>query len=147
MNISEYKFATDTATMCIFDLASLKDRLADDADWWCTPQDELNQVNMGNCIFLGLGSDGNYGIHLVDKIDSPQVTINLNIPSGHVFLGAAEEVTADGLEPEALRGGGFLDLKPGTYTLNALKVDSIIRLSLSLNSGEVRNSFDTPIRL
>lgn len=67
MNISEYKFATDTATMCIFDLASLKDRLADDADWWCTPQDELNQVNMGNCIFLGLGSDGNYGIHLVDR--------------------------------------------------------------------------------
>lgn len=81
----------------------------------------------------------------IDRL--PQVTINLNIPSGHVFLGAAEEVTADGLEPEALRGGGFLDLKPGTYTLNALKVDSIIRLSLSLNSGEVRNSFDTPIRL
>jgi hypothetical protein len=48
------------------------------------------------------------------------------MPSGYVFLGAAAEVTADGLEPEAFRGGGFLDLQPGTCNLNTLKVDNII---------------------
>ena len=29
----EFSFATDTATMCIFDVECLKHRLADDADW------------------------------------------------------------------------------------------------------------------
>jgi hypothetical protein len=30
------EFVTDTATMCIFDIACLKHRFDDDIDWWST---------------------------------------------------------------------------------------------------------------
>ena len=51
-------FVTDTSTMCVFDIASLKHRLEDDADWWSIPDAELKEVNQGNVAFLNLGIDG-----------------------------------------------------------------------------------------
>ncbi|WP_276311056.1 DUF6386 family protein [Paenibacillus silvae] len=51
---------TDTATLCCYDLAALEHRLEDTADWWSIPEDELQEVNAGNCLFLNLGDDGLY---------------------------------------------------------------------------------------
>ena len=58
------EFVTDTATMCIFDPASLKHRLDDDCDWWSIADSELEEVNRGNVAFLNLGSDGVYSFTL-----------------------------------------------------------------------------------
>lgn len=86
-------FVTDTATMCIFDIACLKHRLEDDVDWWSIPEAELAEVNRGNVAFLNLDSDGKYWFTFVNELQCPQVEMNLRAPSGRVFLGAAEEVT------------------------------------------------------
>ncbi|WWM60110.1 DUF6386 family protein [Paenibacillus tundrae] len=49
-----FSFITDTATMCIYDLGTLKHRLQDTVDWWSIPEDELAEVNAGHCLFINL---------------------------------------------------------------------------------------------
>ena len=142
-----FSFVTDTGTMCVFDLASLKSRLGDDADWWCTPQDELNELNAGRCMFIGLGGDGNFNVHISQSIDKPQLKLNFAAPSGRVFLGAAEEVTADGREPEAVRGGGFVNIVPGSYTLSVRREGSNVTVAFSRQTGGITNFLSTPIFL
>jgi hypothetical protein len=140
-------FLTDTATMCVFDIASLKHRLEDDADWWSIPDAELEEVNQGNVAFLNLGSDGKYSFIVVEEVQHPQVEMTLRVPSGRLFVGAAEEVTADGLEPESVRGGMFVDVQPGEYTLRASRDGTEISLSLHLAHSSKRNEFDSLIRI
>jgi hypothetical protein len=136
---------TDTATLCVFDLCQLKHRLNDDADWWTTPDAELEEMNRGNVAFLNLGSDGTYEISLNTVHDPKSVQVCLKVGSGRVFVGAAEEVTSGGLEPEGLRGV-FVDLEPGTYLLGASRDGEVVRLSLVLG-GRGANDFQEPILL
>lgn len=140
-------FVTNTATMCIFDIASLKHRLNDDADWWSTADAELEEVNQGNAAFLNLGSDGKYSFTFVKELQCPQVEMNLHAPSGRMFLGAAEEVTADGFEPEAILGGMFIDVQPGKYVLCVSRNGTEILLSLHLTHRSRLNEFAGLIRL
>ncbi|MGK5023267.1 DUF6386 family protein [Janthinobacterium sp. RB2R34] len=139
-------FVTDTATMCVFDVAGLCHRLEDDVDWWSIPSAELAEVNAGHVAFLNLGSDGAYAVELVDELANPQVTVNLAVGSGRVFIGAAEEVTADGLEPEAVFGGMFVQLAPGKYRLLARRNDAHITLAL-LPGDTDDNSFADLLRI
>ena len=127
-------FVTDTATMCVFDVAGMRHRLADDVDWWSIPGAELAEVNAGHAAFLNLGSDGAYAVELVDALDDPHVSVNLKVESGNVFIGAAEEVTADGLEPEAVFGGMFMQLAPGNYRVLARRKEG--RIALAFLPGE-----------
>ena len=55
---------TDTATLVIYDLMSLKHRIDNDADWWSLPEVEIEEINKGNVLFLNLGEDGTYKIHI-----------------------------------------------------------------------------------
>jgi hypothetical protein len=73
--------------------------------------------------------------------------MNLRAPSGRIFLGAAEEVTADGFEPEAIRGGMFLDVQPGGYWLCVSRDGTEISLSLQLTDSWKSNQFGTLIRI
>jgi hypothetical protein len=141
------EFVTDTATMCIFDIASLKHRLGDDCDWWSIADTELEEVNRGNVAFLNLGSDGMYSFAFEKDLDCPQVEMALHAPSGHIFLGAAEEVTADGLEPEGIRGGMFIDVPPGDYMLRVSRNGTEISVSLNLTDSSTTNAFGSLIRI
>jgi len=141
------EFVTDTATMCNFDITCLKHRLDDEVDLWSTPDAELEEVNRGNVAFLNLGGDGRYSFTFVDEIKSPQVEMNLHVPSGRVFVGAAEEVTSDGLEPEAVRGGMFIDVQPGEYTLCVSRNDAEISVSLNVAHSPTINKFHSLIRI
>jgi hypothetical protein len=107
--------------MCVFDLKAIKHRLHDDADWWSIPAEELEEVNAGNVAFLNLGTDGVFTVDVVEEQCPGGVTSLLRCPSGRVFIGAGEEVTSDGLEPEGIRGGGFLEIAPGNYELSAVR--------------------------
>jgi hypothetical protein len=118
MTTTHGRFVTDTATVCIFDPASLRHRLRNDADWWSLPEEELREVNEGTALFVGLGADGAYDIVVtLPGSFTAEVTAQLSCPPGRVFLGAAEEVTSDGLEPDCTRGGLFVDVAPGTYSV------------------------------
>jgi len=96
-------------------------RLGDDADWWCWPIEErFKELRERNAVFLDLGSDGIYSGEVVPYgLETPVVEATLEVESGRVFVGAAEEVTSEGLEPECTRGGMFVSLTPGVYLLQA----------------------------
>ena len=140
------KFVTDTSTLCVFDLECLKHRINDDADWWSIPEDELLEVNNGNVIFIGVGEDGEYNISFRDQILNPKVVASLNVVSGRVFIGAGEEVTADGLEPECLDGGIFLDLPKGVYQFSFSLDGNNININYSKH-GSGKNNFTDLLRL
>lgn len=146
MTSEPFSFVTDTATMCAFDLKCLKHRLNDDADWWTTPDAELEEVNAGNVAFFGLGGDGRYEVSIVQALPDYQVKLNVRAPSGVLFIGAGEEVTSDGLEPKAVRGGSFVAVPPGSVTLFVKKKGKDVSLMIS-PGAEGRNSMLSPIRL
>ncbi|MBW8842327.1 MAG: hypothetical protein JF608_11080 [Sphingomonadales bacterium] len=104
MALLSHAVATDTATICIFDVAALKHRVNDVGDWWSIPANELAEVQNGNALFLNLGTDGTYQLEVADEIDPSAVSYNLNTPSGRVFIGAGEEVSGGGFEPEGIAG-------------------------------------------
>lgn len=54
---------TDTTTLVIYDLMSLKHGINEDVDWWSLPEDEVEEVNKGNVLFLNLGDDGAYKVN------------------------------------------------------------------------------------
>jgi hypothetical protein len=140
------EFTTDIATFCVFDVLSLENRLDDVDDWWCTPRDEVEPINSGNVIFVGLGADGTYGLNIVEELKDPQISLNLKVPSGRIFLGAAEETTGGELRPEGYRGGGFLEIETGSYCLSFLL--SVGNLFVSFEKSEdSTNYISEPIDL
>jgi hypothetical protein len=148
MTTTHGRFVTDTATVCIFDPASLVHRLRDDADWWSLPEEELREVNEGTALFIGLGADGAYDIVVtLPGSFTAEITAQLSCPSGRVFVGAAEEVTSNGLEPDCTRGGLFVDVAPGTYSVSIARATHR-RINVSLQpTTSGRNYFDKLLRL
>jgi hypothetical protein len=142
------KFLTDTATLCVFDVAALRHRLHDTGDWWSIVDEELKEINAGNAAFIGLGSDGDYEVDIGEAGDEGGSIVHLKFPSGRVFVGCGEEVTAGGLEPECIRGGTFLDFTPGAYVLSVRRTgDKSLEINLRRYEGEVRNSLTESIRV
>jgi len=143
-----FEFVTDTATMCVYDLEALKHRLVDAADWWSLRAEEMSEVSQGNAAFINLGKDGKFVVVTDSGQDSTGwLKCNLKVPSGRVFVGAAEEVTSDGLEPECIRGGEWLQVAPGTYVLSVGRIDDRIYLDLKPFDGPSVNSPSAPLRL
>lgn len=124
---------TDTATLVIYDLMSLKHRINDDADWWSLPEDEVEEINKGNLLFLILGDDGAYKVHIKNDVDEYTGSLFLSVPSGKVFIGAGEDVTGGDLEPDDTDAisGEFIILEPGTYEVKYKKQDSDILISFT----------------
>ena len=146
--MNEVDFVTDTATLCVFDVASLRHRINDDGDWWTVLDEELIEVNEGNVAFIGLREDGKYILEISKSLDGEDCAVILNCPSGRVFLGAAEEATGNGLEPVAIRGGTFLTVAPGRYRLTVhRKSERAIAVSLQPTDEVAKNRFTNPIQV
>jgi hypothetical protein len=147
--VKTFTFVTDSASICVFDLARLQHRLADDADWWSVPEQELEELNKGNVVFASLGRDGRCEVRFVDELSvAPAVQCRLAVTGGRVFVGAGEEVTSDGLEPECVRGGTFLHVPPGVYLVNMARpgLDKI-DVSFSRVEGTPENYFTRTLSL
>ena len=146
--IKKFSFTTDTATLSIFDLVSLKHRISDDPDWWSIPKDELEEINRGNVLFLNLGNDSNYTVEIHDDIKGDYSTLSVKVPSGKIYIGAGEDTSGGGLEPDGsdYMSGVFLDLVPGNYDVNFKKIDNKIILSLKIG-GNSKNDIKELIRL
>lgn len=151
MHSQSFKFVTDTSSICVFDLGSLKHRLNDDADWWCwPPEEQVSELNAGNVAFIDIGGDGGYVASLqFSPLVNPQIEAHLSCPTGRVFIGAAEEVTADGLEPDCTRGGIFLSIPVGNVILQVERglEEGALRLALLLAVEAATNKFTQPLRL
>ncbi|MFC3947633.1 MULTISPECIES: DUF6386 family protein [Serratia] len=143
-----FSFTTDTATLSIFDLVSLKHRVSDDADWWSIPEDELEEVNKGNVLFLNLGEDGQYTVRVVDDISENYKSLFLNVPSGKVFVGAGEDTSGGDLEPDGsdYMSGVFLILDIGNYEVR-FRRDSLDIVISFIKSSENKNEESALIRI
>ncbi|MCC7685216.1 DUF6386 family protein [Serratia marcescens] len=143
-----FSFTTDTATLSIFDLVSLKHRVSDDADWWSIPEDELEEVNKGNVLFLNLGEDGQYTVRVVDNINENYKSLFLNVPSGKVFVGAGEDTSGGYLEPDGsdYMSGVFLIMDIGNYEVR-FRRDSLDIVISFIKSSENKNEESALIRI
>ena len=124
---------TDTATLVIYDLMSLKHRINDDADWWSLSEDEVEEINKGNLLFLNLGDDGAYKVHIKNDVDEYTGSLFLSVPSGKVFIGAGEDITGGDLEPDDSDAisGEFISLDPGSYEVKYKKQGSDVLVSFT----------------
>jgi len=140
----DFSFVTDTSTLAIFDPQAMKHRLSDDGDWWSISEDALNELNSGNLGIVDLGQDGKYSVRAeAGSGISGHIDFIINVPSGRLFMGAGEEITGDGLEPEAVRGGAFVNIAPGIYSLSvARSTDRSLVVHFEAVEGAARNSFD-----
>lgn len=143
---------TDTATMCLYDLGALKHRVEDTSDWWSIPADELAEVNAGHCLFLNLGADGVYEVEWsMQDVDAERVAergkvYHLQVPSGNVYLGAADDVSGGDLEPDESCEGVLFQLKPGNYACIISREASRIAIVMT-PSIQGNNTLDELIRM
>ncbi|MEQ9846691.1 DUF6386 family protein [Pectobacterium brasiliense] len=147
MNMN-FNIFTDTATIVIFDLQSLKHRITDTADWWSIEEDEIDEINNGNAVFLNLGCDGEYLINVVESLNYYDGVAYINVSSGNIFIGAGEDTTGGDLEPDDINSvsGSFIKLPPENYAVKFKRIDNNIYISFSL-SKESKNNIKESIRL
>jgi hypothetical protein len=144
MNTRPFEFITDTATLCVYDLEALKHRLNDDADWWCWPAEaQLQELNAGNAVFLDLGSDGTFrGDVSTEPLTEYRFQAFLACPSGKLFVGAGEEATSEGMEPDCTRGGIFVIVPRGFSVLQiGRSSEGQLHLAVRPHDGPPKNEF------
>lgn len=112
------EIATDTACVAVFDLAALAHRVDDDCDWWAEPADELNELRARNLLIIGLGSDGIYAVEVTDAPVANAPVFSLHAPSGTIFVGAGEELSGGGYQPDGSGGGYLISVDPGDYSVS-----------------------------
>ncbi|MBW3509242.1 DUF6386 family protein [Janthinobacterium sp. NKUCC06_STL] len=135
-----------TATVCVFDPALVRHRLDDDCDWWSLPSAELAAVNAGQVAFFNVGGDGAYELVLHAELAEPQVVVHLAVVSGRVFIGAGEDVTGGGLEPDTAYGGLFVDVPAGNYRLQARRDGAHVSLAF-VPDARGSNAFGDLVRI
>lgn len=129
----EFHLHTDTATLAIFDTQAIRYRLDDTCDWWSLPHDELLEINTGAIAFLNLPSDGTYQVRVQTSLTNEEGSVYLRVPSGQVFIGAGEDTTVGGLEPDGsdVNRGQFITLDKGTCCMRYKGEAGIIHLAFS----------------
>lgn len=130
---------TSTATLVVFDPERLEHRFKDGDDWWSDPREEIREINDGNALFVGLGSDGRYELEakLGPATDS-EATALLHNSSGTFVIGPGEEVVAGGLSPDR-SANLFLRVAPGVYRVGVRGDAQSIFVWFESVSGFVRN--------
>ena len=140
------KIVTGTATLCVFDPALLRDKLEEDCDWWSIPSAELAAVNAGQVAFFNVGGDGAYDLVVHAELAEPHVSVHLAVVSGRVFIGAGEDVTGGGLEPDTAFGGLFVDVPVGGCRVQARRDGDLISLAF-VPDARSSNAFGDLVRI
>jgi hypothetical protein len=151
--MERFGMTTGTATICVFDPAALKHRVADYADWWSDEDEELKEVNAGNVVFVALGSDGQYQVEAWPEggswLGGRVVTATLRCPTGRVFIGPGEDVSGGGFEPDRRRTSGrFVQVPIGVYNVAVCRLAAWqIGVKLEPAGAGGPNAFDEGLSL
>lgn len=137
---------TGTATVCVFDPALLHHKLDDDCDWWSIPSAELAAMNAGQVAFFNVDGDGAYELALHAELAEPHASVHLAVVSGRVFIGAGEDVTGGGLEPDTAYGGLFVDVPVGSCRVQVRRDGAHISLAF-VPDARSSNAFDELVRI
>lgn len=146
----DFSFVTSTASIAIFDPLVLKHRKGHQADWWTDWTQELDELNAGNLIVVGLGGDGKYEVVFDEATrgNMHQVSALIACRSGNVFIGPGEDITGGGLEPVSRRTSGqMVAANCGTLRVTLAKAGNRLSLSLLRVESEAMNSFDGQLLL
>ncbi len=147
--MKEFTITTDTASLALFDIESLKHRLSDTADWWDLEEDLVEEINNGNIGFCGLQSDGTYNIKVrLDPVNNAKVAFNLGLPSGRLFIGPGEEITGANFDPDNSKNscGKIIDLDIGAIAVSISRTENTIFLNI-VPSSDATNSFGSEVEL
>ncbi|MEM0968042.1 MAG: DUF6386 family protein [Verrucomicrobiota bacterium] len=123
-------FATDTATLAIFDPEVLRHRLGESPDWWCEDNlSEVPEVRDGRISLLNLRHDSSYEVRVTDgelTCDERDYAahnvrdLGLEVTSGSVFVGPGECIpSATPLEEADVRRGALIQVPHGQYSVDA----------------------------
>ncbi len=112
----KFSFATNTAAVAIFDPQALLHRCHDSADWWANPFEEVEEINNGNLVVVGLAYDGVYQVFLSEDKNNG-VSVLVKCLSGEIFVGPGEEISGGGYAPfqRPYTYGSIFDFRPGVY--------------------------------
>ncbi|MEW4372658.1 DUF6386 family protein [Paenibacillus kandeliae] len=129
---STFSFTTDTAALSIFDLQAIRHRMENTPDWWTIEEDELEESNYGRILFLHFENDGTYDVQIMTHIQQPQLSGFLHMPSGQLFIDAAEDTTGGDLEPDDSEAvsGNVWSVRPGVYEVQATRQQQSIQIAL-----------------
>ncbi len=147
------QFDTDTATMAIFDPAQLMHRCKDDADWWSIAEDELAEQKQANALFINLADDGIYHLDVYNHSCHYESSIAhikgvIQISSGCLYLGAAEQVPAGGLGPDTTAGGCLIFAECGAVEVCVYRpTPQQLVVDIKPYQGQARNDFSQLLRL
>ncbi|GAB3254903.1 DUF6386 family protein [Chitinimonas naiadis] len=150
MRILPFQFSTESATLCVYDLGALKHRLDSEEDWWSWPvATQLQEANAGHVLFVDVGADGAHDGHIqFEPLAHFALEGWLNCPTGRLFVGSADEVTAEGKEPECAFGGLFVSVPVGAVHLQlARSMTGTLQLALLTNQKFTSNRYTRPLRL
>ena len=128
-----FEMFSRTATIVVFDVASLSHRVDDDVDWWSEPEPEIAELHARNLVIAGLEANDWYDVSVKVADSHTGATYSLRVPSGNVFVGPGEEISGGGCEPGGEHGGIILTLEPGDYSVSFARTDR--EVSICLTSG------------
>ncbi|WP_417649705.1 DUF6386 family protein, partial [Enterobacter hormaechei] len=100
---------------------------------WSLPEDEVEEINKGNVLFLNLGDDGVYKVLTKHDVDEYTGALFLKVPSGKVVIGAGEDVTDGDLQPDDsdVISGELIILESGSYEVKYKKQSSEVLISFT----------------
>ncbi|MGK5038355.1 DUF6386 family protein [Janthinobacterium sp. LB3P118] len=101
---------------------------------------------IGDRAFFNVGGDGAYDLVVHDELSEPHVSVHLAVVSGRVFIGAGEDVTGGGLEPDTAYGGLFVDVPLGGCRVQARRDGDLISLAF-LPAARSSNAFGDLVRI
>lgn len=147
------KFKTDTGTISIFDLCCLCHKVEDAADWWSIPKYEIEEINKGNILFVGLGGDGVYKCKIYrDDKHTPtgknEIIAILRTKIGSFYIGSGENAPGDELGPATIYGGALVAMPAGTWLVSvSMETYDTIVIRFSPAVGDAKNEFTDSPRL
>jgi hypothetical protein len=129
MVTKQLNLAPSTATITVFDEACPEHRIKQPADWWSYFMEEIDEVDEGNAIIVGLGADGIYDVDVrvgqnLEASSGKCVLGLLKNVSERLYVGPGEEIVGGGNKPSTPRhaSGLFIDLPTSTYRVSVTKI-------------------------
>lgn len=147
-------YQTGTSSLAVFDYEALRDRFNDELAWYLYPPFPPQEVASGQMLLSSLEGDGTYRVRVTDgeltqderdyacATDASQ---GLSVVSGRVFVGGAEELPSEELEPDELitaeyKQGAFVEVKPDEYSATLYKVAWQVSHRWWSEDGKLANS-------
>ncbi len=119
---------TDTATVALFDMATLRHRIDDDGDWWTVDVSAEPEVSSGKVCIVSVADDGGHQVRVSTEGLTPDerayasdmVKCGLEVSSGRVHVLAGEWLPGEGLTPPDQND---LALPMGSYDVEFYAID------------------------